>query len=69
MKIATWNVNGLRARIEFVQAWLADRQPDVVGRRPVREGERAGQLVRLDAGAQEPGADPRVPPLDDGGVR
>jgi exodeoxyribonuclease-3 len=24
-------VNGLRARIDFVLAWLADRQPDVVG--------------------------------------
>ncbi|MCH2170205.1 exodeoxyribonuclease III [Myxococcota bacterium] len=31
MKIATWNINGLRARLEFVLAWLADRKPDVVG--------------------------------------
>ncbi len=31
MKIATWNINGLRARIEFMQIWLKDRQPDVVG--------------------------------------
>ena len=31
MKIATWNINGLRARLDFVLAWLADRQPDVVG--------------------------------------
>lgn len=31
MRLATWNVNGLRARLEFVQRWLRDRQPDVVG--------------------------------------
>ncbi|MDH3687605.1 MAG: exodeoxyribonuclease III [Myxococcales bacterium] len=31
MRIATWNVNGLRARIDFVLHWLAARQPDVVG--------------------------------------
>jgi len=31
MRIATWNVNGLRARIDFVRHWLKDRQPDVVG--------------------------------------
>jgi len=31
MKIATWNINGLRARLDFVLAWLAERKPDVVG--------------------------------------
>jgi len=31
MRIATWNVNGLRARLDFVLQWLRDRQPDVVG--------------------------------------
>ena len=31
MKIATWNVNGLRARVEFLELWLQSRQPDVVG--------------------------------------
>jgi exodeoxyribonuclease III len=31
VKIATWNVNGLRARLEFVKLWLAARTPDVVG--------------------------------------
>ncbi len=31
MRIATWNVNGLRARFEFLRAWLQQRQPDVVG--------------------------------------
>ncbi len=31
MRIATWNVNGLRARLDFVMHWLAAREPDVVG--------------------------------------
>ena len=31
MRIATWNVNGLRARLDFVRAWLEAREPDVVG--------------------------------------
>jgi exodeoxyribonuclease-3 len=30
MRIATWNVNSIRQRIENVQAWLAERQPDIV---------------------------------------
>jgi exodeoxyribonuclease-3 len=31
VRVATWNVNGLRARLEFVLHWLRERQPDVVG--------------------------------------
>jgi len=31
MKIATWNVNGLKARLDFLKHWLASREPDVVG--------------------------------------
>lgn len=30
MRIATWNVNSVRARLERLLPWLADRQPDVV---------------------------------------
>jgi exodeoxyribonuclease-3 len=31
MRVATWNVNGLRARLDFVKLWLTERQPNVVG--------------------------------------
>ncbi len=31
MRIATWNINGLRARIDFVAHWLDERKPDLVG--------------------------------------
>jgi exodeoxyribonuclease-3 len=30
MKIATWNINGVKARIDSLQTWLAEAQPDVV---------------------------------------
>ena len=30
MRIATWNINGLRARLDYITRWLED-QPDVVG--------------------------------------
>lgn len=29
MKIATWNINGVKARIENVQAWLKESSPDI----------------------------------------
>jgi len=31
MRVATWNINGLRARLDFVRHWLESRRPDVVG--------------------------------------
>jgi exodeoxyribonuclease-3 len=31
LRIASWNVNGLRARLDFVRHWLRAREPDVVG--------------------------------------
>jgi len=31
MRVATWNINGLRARFEFLSHWLRERSPDVVG--------------------------------------
>src|SRR5215471_358948 len=30
MRIATWNVNSIKQRIENLTAWLAERQPDIV---------------------------------------
>ncbi|MEJ2131059.1 MAG: exodeoxyribonuclease III [Gammaproteobacteria bacterium] len=39
MRIATWNVNGLRARLDFVRHWLAAREPDVVGLQEVKAAD------------------------------
>jgi exodeoxyribonuclease-3 len=31
MRIASWNINGMKARLEYLKHWLQARQPDVVG--------------------------------------
>ncbi|MEM1202813.1 MAG: exodeoxyribonuclease III [Acidobacteriota bacterium] len=31
MRIATWNINGLNARLDYLRHWLDARRPDVVG--------------------------------------
>lgn len=38
MKIATWNVNGIRARQTQVQEWLEREQPDVVCLQEIKAG-------------------------------
>ena len=30
MKIATWNINGVRARVDTLKTWLEQARPDVV---------------------------------------
>ena len=30
MRIATWNVNSIRQRMEHLAAWLTERKPDIV---------------------------------------
>ena len=30
MRIATWNVNSIRQRMDNLQAWLKEREPDIV---------------------------------------
>jgi exodeoxyribonuclease III len=39
MRIATWNVNGVRARTGFILDWLKERQPDVVGLQELKATE------------------------------
>lgn len=36
MRIATWNINGLRARLALLLHWLRDRKPDVVGLQEIK---------------------------------
>lgn len=31
MRIATWNINGMKARLAYLLLWLRDAQPDIVG--------------------------------------
>jgi exodeoxyribonuclease-3 len=39
MKIATWNINGVRARIEGAAAWVKDVQPDMLCLQEIKSEE------------------------------
>ncbi len=46
MRVATWNVNGLQARLGFVLHWLRTRQPDIVCLQELKlSGEKFPHLV------------------------
>ncbi len=41
MRIATWNINGMRARLDYLLIWLGDRRPDMVALQELKlENER-----------------------------
>ena len=53
MRIATWNVNGLRARLDFILHWLRSRQPDVLGMQELKvEDHEFPHAAFEDAGYQ-----------------
>ena len=41
MKIATFNINGIKARIETLPRWLDDAQPDVVLLQEIKSVDKA----------------------------
>ena len=41
MKIATWNINGIRARIDAATAWVKDAQPDVLCLQEIKSEDKA----------------------------
>jgi exodeoxyribonuclease-3 len=49
MRIATWNLNGLSARLAFLRRWLAERAPDVVALQEIKMLDE--QLPQLDFAA------------------
>lgn len=36
MKIATWNINGVKARLETVKSWLNEAQPDIAALQEIK---------------------------------
>jgi exodeoxyribonuclease-3 len=49
MRLATWNVNGLRARYDFLLHWLKARQPDVVGLQELKTMDDKFPFAELEA--------------------
>ena len=41
MKIATWNINGVRARIDSATAWVKDASPDIVCLQEIKSEDQA----------------------------
>ena len=54
MRIATWNVNGLRARLDYITRWLEDRQPDVVGLQELKTPDELFPTTTLKNLAMKP---------------
>ncbi|MEZ4224174.1 MAG: exodeoxyribonuclease III [Polyangiaceae bacterium] len=47
MRLATWNVNGLRARLDLLLHWLRTREPDVVGLQELKLTEEQFPFLEL----------------------
>jgi exodeoxyribonuclease-3 len=41
MKIATWNINGVRARLDSATAWLKDAEPDILCLQEIKSADDA----------------------------
>ena len=48
MKIATWNINGVRARIENLVAWLKESQPDIVCLQEIKSQDEAFPRAEIE---------------------
>lgn len=49
MRLATWNINGLRARLSYLLMWLEERQPDVVGLQELKVSDDQLPVLELQA--------------------
>ncbi len=41
MLVATWNINGVKARLDVLLAWLDERKPDIVGLQEIKSTDDA----------------------------
>lgn len=48
MKIATWNINGVKARLETSLAWLKAAQPDVVALQEIKSEDASFPVERFE---------------------
>lgn len=53
MRLATWNVNGMRARLEVVLRWLRSRRPDVVGLQELKMTDDKFPYAEIEAAGYE----------------
>ena len=49
MRIASWNVNSLRVRLDHLVAWIADTRPDIVGLQETKLTDDKFPVAELEA--------------------
>ena len=49
MRLATWNINGMRARLPYFLQWLESRQPDVVGLQELKAQDEQFPHAEIEA--------------------
>lgn len=49
MLVATWNINGVKARLDALSAWLDERQPDVACLQEIKSVDEAFPRAALEA--------------------
>jgi exodeoxyribonuclease-3 len=48
MRIATWNINGVRARIEGLMTWLSETKPDVVCLQEIKTADEGFPRLEIE---------------------
>lgn len=49
LKIATWNINGIKARVENLEAWLKEAEPDIACLQEIKSVDEAFPSERIEA--------------------
>ena len=49
MKIVTWNINGVRARIDNLLAWLKESAPDIVALQEIKTVDESFPRSEIEA--------------------
>ena len=49
IKIATWNINGVRARLDNLVAWLKESNPDIVGLQEIKTVDEGFPRAEIEA--------------------
>src|SRR5690606_31385838 len=49
LRIATWNINGIKARLELLVRWLDEEKPDIVGLQEIKSIDEAFPRAEIEA--------------------
>jgi Exonuclease III len=49
LRIATWNINGIKARIELLLRWLEEEKPDIVGLQEIKSLDEGFPRSEIEA--------------------